>query len=162
MNTPSIYLLFLFSITLHNIEEALWIPRWSRYTQKFGKQVSGDEFHFAVLIITILAYLATGLFIFFPQNLILKYFFFGFMGAMIFNIVFPHLILTIILKKYSPGLITGVLLIMPFNSLIIISSLNNSTINLNEVIISTIVVGILLLILIPILEKIGGKLIDYK
>ncbi|HCQ89909.1 MULTISPECIES: HXXEE domain-containing protein [unclassified Clostridium] len=162
MNTPSIYLLFLFSITLHNIEEALWIPRWSRYTQKFGKQVSGDEFHFAVLVITILAYLATGLFIFFPQNLILKYFFFGFMGAMIFNVVFPHLILTIILKKYSPGLITGALLIMPFNSLIIISSLNNSIINLSEVVISTIVVGILLLILIPILEKIGGKLIDYK
>ncbi|WP_454055296.1 HXXEE domain-containing protein [Clostridium sp. Marseille-Q7071] len=162
MNTPSIYLLFIFSITLHNIEEALWIPRWSRYTEKFGKQVSGDEFHFAVLVITILAYLATGLFIFFPQNLILKYFFFGFMGAMIFNVVFPHLILTIILKKYSPGLITGVLLIMPFNSLIIISSLNNSIINLNEVIISTIAVGTLLLILIPILEKIGGKLIDYK
>lgn len=162
MNTPSIYLLFLFAITLHNIEEALWIPRWSRYTEKFGKQVSGDEFHFAVLVITILAYLATGLFIFFSENLILKYFFFGFMGAMMFNIIFPHLILTIILKKYSPGLITGVLLIMPFNSLIIISSLNNSIINLNEVIISTIVVGIFLLILIPILEKIGGKLIDYK
>lgn len=162
MNTPSIYLLFLFSITLHNIEEALWIPRWSRYTEKFGKQVSGDEFHFAVLVITILSYLATGLFIFFPENLILKYFFFGFMGAMMFNIIFPHLILTIILKKYSPGLITGIFLIMPFNSLIIISSLNNSIINLSEVIISTIVVGIFLLILIPILEKIGGKLIDYK
>ena len=162
MNTPSIYLLFLFSITLHNIEEALWIPRWSRYTEKFGKQVSGDEFHFAVLVITILAYLATGLFIFFSENLILKYFFFGFVGAMMFNIIFPHLILTIILKKYSPGLITGILLIMPFNSLIIISSLNNSIINLGEVIISTIVVGILLLILIPILEKIGGKLIDYE
>ncbi len=162
MNTPSIYLLFLFSITLHNIEEALWIPRWSRYAQKFSKQVSGDEFHFAVLVITILAYLATGLFIFFPENLILKYFFFGFMGAMMFNIIFPHLILTIILKKYSPGLITGVLLIMPFNSLIIVSSLNNSIINLSEVIVSTIVVGIFLLILIPILEKIGGKLIDYK
>jgi len=162
MNTPSIYLLFIFSITLHNIEEALSIPRWSRYIQKFGKQVSGDEFHFAVLVITILAYLATGLFIFFPENLILKYFFFGFMGAMMFNIIFPHLILTIILKKYSPGLITGVLLIMPFNSLIIISSLNNSIINLSEVVISTIVVGIFLLILIPILEKIGGKLIDYK
>ncbi len=138
------------------------MPRWSRYIQKFGKQVSGDEFHFAVLVITILAYLATGLFIFFPENLILKYFFFGFMGAMMFNIIFPHLILTIILKKYSPGLITGVLLIMPFNSLIIISSLNNSIINLSEVVISTIVVGIFLLILIPILEKIGGKLIDYK
>ncbi|WP_291581595.1 HXXEE domain-containing protein [Clostridium sp. UBA6640] len=162
MNTPSIYLLFLFSITLHNMEEALWIPRWSRYTQKFYKQVSNDEFHFAVLVITILAYLATGLFIFFPEVLILKYFFFGFMGAMIFNVVFPHLSLTIILKKYSPGLITGVSLIMPFNILIIISSLNSSIINLNEVIISTIVVGILLLILIPILKKIGGKLIDYK
>lgn len=162
MNTPSIYLLFLFSITLHNIEEALWMPQWSRYAEKFHKEVTRDEFHFAVLVITILAYLATGLFIFFPENLMLKYFSFGFMGAMIFNVIFPHLISTIILKKYCPGLITGVFLIIPFNSLIIFSSVNKSIINFNEVIISTIVVGIFLLGLIPILNKIGGKLIDYK
>ena len=155
-------LLFIFAITLHNIEEALWLPQWSKHAQKFRKQVSKDEFHFAVLVITIFAYLATGLFIFFPQNLILKYFFFGFMGAMIINIIFPHLVSTIVLKKYCPGLITGVLLIIPFNSLIIVFSVNNSIINLSEIIISTIVVAILLLKLIPYLEKIGKNLIDYK
>lgn len=162
MNTSSIYLLFIFAITLHNIEEALWLPEWSKHVQKFGKQVSRDEFCFAVLIITMLAYLATGLFMIFPQILILKYFFFGFIGSMIVNVIFPHLASSIMLKKYCPGLITGIFLIIPFNSLIMVFSLNNKIINSSEIIISTVVVGIFLLILIYILKKIGGKLIDYK
>ncbi|MCE5222000.1 MAG: HXXEE domain-containing protein [Clostridium sp.] len=99
---------------------------------------------------------------FFPQSLISKYLFFGFVGAMIVNIIFPHLVASIVLKKYCPGLITGVLLIVPFNSLIIIFSVNNGIINLSEIIISTIVVAILLLTLIPRLEKISTSLIDYE
>ncbi|WP_315115083.1 HXXEE domain-containing protein [uncultured Clostridium sp.] len=162
MNTSSIFLLFIFAITLHNAEEAIWLPEWSKYAQKFHKQVSRDEFCFAVLIITILAYLATGLFMIFPEIVILKYFFFGFMGSMIINVIFPHLVSCIVLKKYSPGLITGVSLIIPFNSLIIAFSLNNKIINFSEIIISTVVVGAFLLMLIFVLPKVGRKLIDYK
>jgi len=49
-NQSNIFLLFLFSITLHNIEESFWLPQWSKYAMKFHKQVEKDEFHFANMI----------------------------------------------------------------------------------------------------------------
>ena len=50
-------LFFCLAITLHNLEEALWLPQWSQIGSAFQRPVSSNEFHFAVLIITALAYL---------------------------------------------------------------------------------------------------------
>lgn len=163
MNNESvIFLLFLFSITLHNLEEALWLPQWSKYAMKFHKQVEKGEFHFAVLIITLIAYLSTSLFIFFHNVLFFKYLYFGFVGAMIINTIFPHLIATIVIKKYSPGLITGILLQIPVNSLIIVKSIDSEIISSYSLLLSTIVVGALLLLMIPVLFKIGTRLTCYS
>ncbi|WP_035777017.1 HXXEE domain-containing protein [Clostridium arbusti] len=161
VNQSNIFLLFLFSIALHNIEEALWLPQWSKNAMKFHKQVEKNEFHFAVLVITLIAYLCTSLFIFFPNVLLLKYFYFGFVGAMIINTIFPHLIATIFLKKYSPGLITGVSLQIPVDCLIIVNSINNGIINFYILLLSIIIVGVFLLSIIPILFRMGRKFLYY-
>lgn len=160
-NTPCIYLLFIFGITLHNIEEALWLPQWSKYAQKFHKQVEKNEFHFALIIITLLAYLVTALFIFFPNTAIFKYCFFGYLGVMIINAIFPHVISTIVLKKYAPGVITGVLLNVPINSLIIFYSINTEIIGLYQVIIATVIMPAVILASLPTLFKLGKKLINF-
>ncbi len=161
MDMPIIYLLFLFAITLHNIEEALWLPRWSKCAENFYKNVEPDAFRFAVLIITLLAYLTTGLYLFFPGSIIFKYLYFGFLGAMILNAVIPHFIATVIIKKYCPGLITALFLIIPFNTLIIAFAVQSKVIRLGEVIGTTFGVAILLLGLIPLLQKAGKKIINY-
>ena len=157
-----IYLFFIFSITLHNLEEALWLPQWSKLSTKFQKRVEKNEFHFAVIVITTLAYLSTGLFLNFPHMSILKYIYFGFVGAMIINVIFPHLISTVLMKVYSPGILTGIFLIIPMNFLIINNAVNDNIINLYEVFISSLVVGLVLLFIIHISLKIGKKLITYK
>lgn len=115
----SIYILFCLAILLHNIEEALWLPKWSESASQFHKIKGKTEFHFAVLMVTILAFLITALFILFPELEILKYIYFGFLGAMIINVFAPHLIATIVLKRYAPGLATGILLNLPINYIII-------------------------------------------
>lgn len=160
-NISSIYLLFIFSITLHNIEEALWLPQWSKHAKKFHKQVEKNEFHFALIIITLLAYLVTALFIFYPDISIFKYSFFGYLGVMIINAIFPHVLSTIVLKKYAPGVLTGILLNVPINSLIIIYSINMNVISLYQIIISTVVMAILILTSLPNLFKLGRRLINY-
>ena len=35
-----IELLFLLGFTLHNLEEALWLPQWSKHARKYRKEVS--------------------------------------------------------------------------------------------------------------------------
>lgn len=54
-----------------------------------------------------------------PESDIAKWIFIGFLGSMVINAIFPHLIATVVMKKYAPGLLTGLLLNIPVNSLVI-------------------------------------------
>lgn len=153
----SLWIFFLVAITLHNIEEAVWLPKWSQNASKFHKKVDSSEFIFAVIVITMLAYLAAFLFVAYPHSWILKDIYFGFLGAMILNSLFPHLIGTVVLKKYAPGLVTGIFLMLPIDLLLIIRGFNYNLVTINEVVISTLLVGGFLLALVPILFKIGAK-----
>ncbi|MGG0942926.1 HXXEE domain-containing protein [Bacillus subtilis] len=139
---------FCFAITLHNIEEAIWLPEWSQQSSKFQKPVTSNEFHFAVIVITMLAYLSAFGLLYMPESDIAKWIFIGFLGFMVINAIFPHLI---------PGLLTGLLLNIPVNSLVIYQMFLKNLIVWKELIISTLVVGIILLALIPLLFKVGDK-----
>lgn len=149
---------FCLAITLHNIEEAIWLPKWSQQSSRFQKPVTTSEFHFAVIFITILAYLSAFSFLYMPESDFAKWIFIGFLGSMIFNAIFPHLIATVVMKKYAPGLLTGLLLNIPINSLVIYRMFLNDLIIWKELILSTFVVGMILLALIPFLFKVGGKI----
>lgn len=155
MEEKSIYLLFVLAISIHNIEEALWLPAWSKYAKRFVKQVETQEFRFAVLIVTILSLLSTSTFIVFPYIKITNYIYFGFLGAMILNVIFPHLIATIALRRYAPGLISGLLFILPINGVILYKAVDKNIINLFEVIASTLIIGAILLIYLPLLFRLG-------
>ncbi|NKZ31720.1 HXXEE domain-containing protein [Ureibacillus thermosphaericus] len=147
-----------FAITFHNKEEAVWLPKWSQQTSKFHKPVTPSEFHFAVFVITMLAYLSAFYFFYNQASELAKWFFIGFLGSIIVNAIFPHLITTILMKKYAPRLITGLFLNIPFNLFIIVQMFLNHYITWKELIISTIAVGSLLLALIPLLFKVGGRI----
>ncbi|CCQ95069.1 putative integral inner membrane protein [[Clostridium] ultunense Esp] len=151
----NLVILFLFAITLHNLEEALWLPAWSNHASKFHKPVGKSEFYFAVIFITSLAYLSTFFYLFFPKSMLAKYILIGFLGSMIMNTIFPHLLATIVLKSYAPGLLTGILLNIPINSLIIYQFFQSKEITFTELFVSILVVGGVLFSLIPVLFKIG-------
>ncbi|OXS78308.1 HXXEE domain-containing protein [Domibacillus enclensis] len=151
-------LFFCFAITLHNIEEAIWLPEWSQQSSRFQKPVTSSEFHFAVIFITILAYLSAFSFLYVPESDAAKWIFIGFLGSMIINAIFPHLLATVLMKKYAPGLLTGLLLNLPVNSFIIYQMFSNHLIVWKELILSTIAVGMILLALIPFLFKAGSKI----
>ncbi|MEL3974409.1 HXXEE domain-containing protein [Rossellomorea oryzaecorticis] len=152
---------FCLAITLHNVEEALWLPQWSQISSSIQKPVTTNEFHFAVLIITAIAYLISFLFVAFPKTPLLKRAFIGFLGSMMINAIFPHLIASIMTKMYAPGLATGVLLIIPVNTVILYRLHTLNLITIKEILISTVVVGILLLAMIPALFTLGDTLIIY-
>lgn len=153
---------FCLAITLHNMEEALWLPAWSQQASRFQKPVTSNEFHFAVLVITILAYLSSFSYLIMPELNLSKWIFAGFLGSMIFNAIFPHLISTILMKKYAPGLATGLFLNIPINSVILYQMFAENTIGWRGLFISTIAVGISLLACIPLLFKAGRKLLVFN
>lgn len=146
---------FLFAITLHNLEEALWLPDWSKHASKFQKPVEKNEFRFAVICITALAYLSAFYYLVSSDSGFAKFIFAGFLGAMMLNAVFPHLLATLALKSYAPGLLTGILLNIPINGFILHTFIQNQELTYIQLALSTIAVGAVLVMLIPLLFKIG-------
>ena len=154
-------IIFLLGFTLHNLEEAIWLPEWSKYAEKYHKPVERNEFIFAVIVITTLGYIITLLDIVYgyPGSTI-NYIFLGFTGMMGLNSIFPHLIATIVLKKYAPGLLTGIFLNLPISLIIIISYLQ-AGLNIYLFLISTAFVSMLVLYSLKYLFILGGKFIRF-
>jgi len=157
----SMQLLFLIGFTLHNLEESVWLPDWSKHAKKFHKPVERNQFIFAVIIITMIGCLVTFVNILFDQpGNIPNYIYLGFIGMMGLNSIFPHLVATLILKKYAPGLLTGILLNLPI-SLIIITVYLQKGINIYYLILSIAIVTGLVLFSLKYLFKLGDKLLNY-
>jgi hypothetical protein len=155
-----IELLFLLGFSLHNFEEALWLPKWSRHARKYHKEVTQNEFAFAVIIVTAIGYLLTfQYFVFSSSYLLSKYAYLGFILMMVANVIFPHLIATLVLKKYAPGTITGILLNAPIGIYILLRGINGTE-ELAFVIISGVILAIIFLSLINQLFKAGKYLFD--
>ncbi|MCC5467340.1 HXXEE domain-containing protein [Pelosinus baikalensis] len=153
-------LLFLLSFTLHNIEEGIWLPRWSQYVGPYHPQVSNREFHFALLTITSVGYLLTFMSLQFGQSIeTIQCIYLGFIVMMCLNSVFPHLLATIVLKKYAPGTLTGLLLNLPIGTTIIMKNIE-AGVPRHSILIAGIIVSVLTSISLRLLFKMGSKLID--
>lgn len=113
-------IIYLLGFTLHNIEEAIWLPRWAGGRVKHFKKIGSDGFIFAVIMITAIGYLLTAINSLFGSNyFILNYLYNGFIGMMLLNIIFPHLLSAVVFRTYAPGLLTGVLLNLPLGGYIV-------------------------------------------
>ena len=157
-----IKIIFLLGFTLHNFEEAVWLPGWSKYAKKFHKPVETNQFIFAVLFVTIFGYLLTALDIIFGSTVsLVNYIYLGFVGMMGINAIFPHLLSTIVLKRYAPGLITALLLNLPFSVFIIFQSIDRG-IDPLCVLAAIILVSILAVLSLRPLFKLGAILLHVQ
>jgi hypothetical protein len=110
---PWFFWLFVAAFAFHNLEEALLLPAWTKAAGRFHKTVGTFEFVFALLVLTAASVVITVLFHSYGKQSLPAYLFFAFNFAMLVNVFFPHLAATIVLKKYCPGLLTGLLLVAP-------------------------------------------------
>lgn len=159
--TISLKLIFLLGFTLHNIEEAIWLPEWSKHAKKFHQPVERNQFIFAVIVVTIIGYLVTVIEIINnTPGSVFSYMYLGFIGMMGLNTILPHLAATILLKRYAPGLITALLLNLPL-SIMIIARYISAGINVLYLIIAILTITMLILALLKPLFKLGDKLIRF-
>ncbi len=124
------------------------------------RKLDKNHFIFAVLGITILGYLSAGLYMLIPNNKYLEFAFIGFVGAMLINAVLPHLVCTIKHKRYCPGVFTGCVLIIPLHTTILCNAINNH-LNVSEMVLSTLVVGVILLGLIPCFKWLAYRALNF-
>ena len=158
----AIKIIFLLGFTLHNLEEAIWLPQWSKYARKFHEPVETNQFIFAVIVVTIIGYILTALDLLIGDSgNFVNYIYLGFVGMMGINSVFPHLVSTIVLKKYAPGLITALFLNLPFSLILIIGHIKNG-INIFYLLAAIIIVSGLVLFSLKYLFRLGSILINFS
>lgn len=159
---PRIEILFLLGFSLHNIEEAIWLPAWSNYASRYHQSVTANQFNFAVIVITAIGFLVTFQYFLWGRGYeISKFIYVGFVFMMVGNVVFPHLVATILLKKYAPGLVTGLLLNAPFGSYIIYKNIYTEN-DFILLIVSGLLFSAFTLLILKPLFSLSDKLFDFS
>lgn len=154
-SVPWIFWLFPIGFAIHNLEEAIYLPSWSESAGKFHKSVGAFEFRFAVIVLTVISVAITIGFYMTGKQSIACYLFFAFNFVMLLNVFFPHLAATIVLKKYCPGLLTGVTLLIPVTIYLLFFAYNNQFFSFPKFWFITIAFAALVIGSIAILFKMG-------
>ena len=152
---PWCFWLFPVAFAIHNIEEALWLPAWSQSAGRFHRSVGRFEFAFAIVVITAVSVVITILFYVNGKQSLPCYLFFAFNVGMFVNVFVPHLAGTIALKRYCPGLLTGMVLLVPTTLYLLWYGYTNDFYSLPKFWYVTIPFAGLIIGSIPVLFKIG-------
>jgi hypothetical protein len=110
--------LFPMVVALHNTEEAIWLPGWSKRAVLWHSSVTPGSFRFAAAVLTVLAFAVTWLSVISGKQAVWTYLAFGYMAAVLANVLIPHIAFTVALRSYMPGVATAVLLNLPVLTLL--------------------------------------------
>lgn len=131
------------------------MPAFSKHAGRFQKPVSTFEFLFALVPITALGAAITLLFYSAGKLSIPCYLFFAFNLGMLANVFFPHLVATIALGRYCPGLATGILLLAPVTSYLLFLGYCEGYFEIPRLLFATVLFAGAVLVSIPLLFRLG-------
>jgi hypothetical protein len=151
------YFLFLLAVTLHSLEEAVWLPDWSQQAGRWHQPVEKIPFRFAVLVLTILAYVFAYLGLMGGKQSFGIYLLSGYVWIMLVNVFFPHLLAAIWLNQYVPGLGTALALNLPVCSAFLFVVLKEDYVSPWPLLITGCIFAGGALTLIPMLFKLGER-----
>lgn len=105
--------LFIIAVSIHMLEEVIWLPSWSLNAGRWHMPVSRRAFLVATLLFLAILLLATLSAIQTGQDSASAYLVVGFALVMILNLLVPHLGATLDQRRYAPGLLTALLCTVP-------------------------------------------------
>ncbi len=147
-------LVFALAVTVHNIEEAVWLPAFSRTVPGFSVDDFSERFAIAVLTIALWGIVSqvvrtrggrT------PTTLLA-----GYACGMLLNVFVPHVIGTLLLWRYVPGTVTALLLNLPAGVWLLREMLRSGAIGRRSLRVVAPAGIVLLAASVPVLQRIGG------
>jgi hypothetical protein len=150
--------LFAAAVTLHNLEEAIWLPAWSKAGPRWRVAVDAAEFRFAVSVLTIVAYACAWFAA--AGSSVGVYLLCGYALAMALNALIPHLAATIFFRAYAPGAATGCLLNFPISVMLLMRAVTDLRLDLMTFAWAGPLAVAALALSIPILFRIGRAAIS--
>jgi hypothetical protein len=103
-------------LTIHNLEEAPFMETWyRRLPMKLPLTITTRQFVIAVTLITVAGFILTYIGVEYLANQTGYLLVLGMQAILLFNAFIPHIATTIRFRMYSPGVISAVLLLLPFS-----------------------------------------------
>jgi len=120
MNIATLINLLPIAFVLHNMEESFGMEKWTKNNPFYKfEPVKTKQFLVAISFFSILGFVLVYGGSFYPTKENYSTVVLGFSGMLFLNVFFPHLIATMLTKKYSLCLITALLINLPLSSAII-------------------------------------------
>lgn len=150
--------LFTLGALLHNLEEAVWLPRWSTGAGRLYPRVEPGAFRIAAGMISLLI---AGLAVWAaraPAGSLADYLFAGMALALALNALVPHLLATCARRRYMPGTATGLALNLPLGLRVIQRSLAEHRIQASTFLWAGPLLLLAFLGLLPLLLALGRRI----
>ncbi|MCK8487672.1 HXXEE domain-containing protein [Paenibacillus sp. MBLB2552] len=166
LSVTSLVWLFLVSFVIHDMEEIIWVGPWAKrnrhkvavavpprmkrsLTQMLN--ITSSQFAVAVLLEFI---------VFVPFTLMAaeqgRFFIFLSFNTLFFLHVFTHVAQSVYLKMYTPGVVTAVLIVLPYSLLLFHRLLYENLVTWGEILLS-IPVGLLVVPLVLVGHELGKR-----
>jgi len=116
---------FPIAVAFHNGEEAIWMPRWDlQHAAQLPVHAPGAvKIRVALVVLTVAAFLVAYLSARKGPGSIWAYLTFGYIIAVLANVLVPHVPAAIVFRGYAPGVVTAVLINLPVMSILAIRML---------------------------------------
>jgi len=122
-----------FFFMLHNMEEAPFMENWSkRLPLKVHPIVSTKQFVIAVTFLTLTGFILTFLTVEIWKQPIGYLLVLGIQMALAFNAFVPHIFTTIRFRLYSPGVVSALLITLPFSFYLFRRALTENLLTWNQ------------------------------
>ncbi len=157
MRLDKLLWMFPIALTLHNLEEAVWLPAWSQHAGVWESPLGPTEFPVAAALLVILAYAVTSWSIRTGKEAFGTYVTAGFVFAMLLNVIY-HVAATIGLRKYAPGVVTAVLINVPVMGYLLGQMFRVQWVSWPKALLAFIAIPLTLLLLIPVLFWVGRSI----
>ncbi|HEY3989841.1 MAG TPA: HXXEE domain-containing protein [Acidobacteriaceae bacterium] len=118
--------LFPIAVALQNGEEAIFMPRWvSAHAGQLPVHPAAGAILAGLLLLTLAAFVVTIFSVRKGKQSIWAYLLFGGAATMLVNVVVPHIPATLFFREYTPGVLTAVLVNLPFMTILLFQAVRD-------------------------------------
>ncbi|WP_321477569.1 HXXEE domain-containing protein [uncultured Paludibaculum sp.] len=121
--------LFGIGVTLHNLEEAMYLVRWARSHLKLRFEPNPKIYWVLTSLVSVMIWIPIVGVCVSKESPHFQSALSGFALAMAINAVLPHLVISLVKHSYSPGAGTGMLFNLPLGVLLIHAQLSAHSIS---------------------------------
>lgn len=125
--------LFGIGVTLHNLEEAVFLASWNRAHLKWWFTPNSKIYWALTSLVSVVIWVAVVGVRVSPESTHWQCALAGFAMAMAINAVLPHFVISIVKRSYSPGAGTGMLLNLPLGILLVHEQLHAHVISTAQI-----------------------------